>query len=298
MSRTSPYPKEAFGSLDPTLSSIEDHGPYYIYSPGEPVHRVEYRDGLPHLYPGLVHRVGSFLNWYTEQLLESSSITARNTSGEKVNAHPHYAGAIKYEICDGPSGYRRIGVVSVKALDKMDDFAIAEFNKIIMPDAAWFNADEVPVERLTEWRERSIELTRECEELGALEVRRRWLESATDRVPKGHHQATKFREAIRECLAAVVAYRRLAESYMEDYDKQVINNKIDGYYQREDLLRWLLARPDVQRQARAAPVINVAAPDVAGIAAAAAREAVTAAMAGMRERDTEPAPAPPSKSKS
>src|SRR6185436_5293647 len=59
------FSQEAFGSLRDRVTNKEDHGPKYVYSPGEPFHRVQERDGVPHVYPGLILGFESYINWHT-----------------------------------------------------------------------------------------------------------------------------------------------------------------------------------------------------------------------------------------
>ncbi len=263
------------------IDRIEDHGPFYAYVPGEPVHRVDQQDGVPHLYPNRVQFVESAFNLKPSELSVSRyAFTTQASDGKPLFANPRYAGEIISAIIGDNGGYAHIGAISIQAFARREpeEIQLDKFNALLMPEPVWLHQDEVPADLREMWRRRSPELVKLAKEEGGLNVRQHFVENAIGRLQGANADLPQiYFAALTEIRVAFDRFRAFANAYLDNEDRAVQDRVASGkgtYDERDRRLQWLLARPGVdtlqQEALSRTPVVNVTVPQQAAAATAVA----------------------------
>lgn len=261
-----------YGSLQQRIQKKADHGPYYAFSPGEPIHRVDCHDSVPHIYPMRVATVTSWGSW--EPIKHATgNVTdfAENADGEKMYLNPTYAGVINASIV---GNYSRLGVISIDAFAGYDPEAIQIdlFNSLILPHPVWFGTDDVPhTDRA--WYDSNLKKVKDLvKEAGCgLNLRERFLTAAAESPKIPARLQDVYLAAIIQCQTAVARFRRFADLYLAEQDRDVrdTNSEKGTYDDRDARLQWLTGRAAVdQFQPQQQVVVQQQPTDVAGIVAA------------------------------
>jgi hypothetical protein len=254
-----------YGNYKPIENNVEDHGPFYLYSVGEPVHRVSEKDSVPHLYAGLVTPCPDFGRWYLADTLEiSSSVIATNSEGKKVTRIPEYAGSIKNRIL---TGYKHQGVVSLDAFARVkeESLNLPFFNSHLMPVPIFYGNDDLPVkaELPTEMKElfgvwearfKDYEMVKQREEMvkgvGGLAARRMQAEAFLTELRRGDYQseisiplAQLYEKALLQILSSFETFSKFAVAYLAKQDRDMKDGEHTGKYvydERDVRLQWLM----------------------------------------------------------
>jgi hypothetical protein len=256
--RRSGFSKEAFGALKDRVINKEDHGPKYVYSPGEPMHRIDNHDGVPHVYPGVVRGFESYINWHTSYTKPEVGTTftaeqANDMTDKMRYGAPIYAGSIATDITQSLSGTEKC-IVSITAFENMafEDTRWEEFNAIIMPEPVFYDAEEVPLDLLPRWRSLAPEINEKCRKIGGLAVREEYLKNALRQFQTSKDLMSQmYVQAITQMLGACEAFRRFAITYLETSDRSIDdrNNTGKNIYDTRDLrLQWLTAHKSKSAQ--------------------------------------------------
>lgn len=259
----------AIGTYEPRLQSREDHGPYYVVTVGEPIHRVDKRDGVPHLYPMHVECVKTWAHWTLQkaQQVPNALMTARNADGETVEASPIFAGDIVNDILVMNPQYAMMGTVSISAFTKVEaeQVDIDNFNRLIMPEPIWYDLEEVPVDEVDAYKRFMAAHGDAVREEGALRRRERLLKAA-DFSGVGAQLRRLYEAARAEILQAFATYKTFGINQLGEADRQVKDRDKSGksVYDRADLRRqWLFKRKgvDAPLTEQQAPVFSVQMPE-------------------------------------
>ncbi len=291
------------GGMGQRIQRAHDHGPYYVYSPGLPVHRVQERDGLPHCYPNQVMQIETWGHWLNEQLTaDRTTMVANDTDGRPAYLNQIWASSIRDEVIHGLNGYGLHGRNCVCAVEiapfaklSADEVKLELFNRFIQPEPVWYAIDEVPVlydrsgkptyDRRADFRTLATETADKAKELGALMVRRdfviRFGETLdAGNVPVDSSLRNLYRDAVTGILASIEEFRRWGHAFLNNSDKDLRASQNGGtsgkaeYDPLDARVQWLLARPGVDtlladalnRQPNV--TVQTAPTDVAGIVAA------------------------------
>lgn len=285
--RAATVPEHLFDGMQATMVHREDNGLYFVISPGDAIHRVHERDGLPHIYPGQVMTVKSGGQWLPDEHKPTHVIAEakdRSNPPRRVSLAPIYAGDIMASLCDDDNGYKSLGVISIAAFAKKDEdyLNLDLFNSLLMPEPVYFTEDEVPPHLVNRWRQRPAELLDLIAQHGGLGLRERFAMTAREKIiagdfPLSPELRTDYIAALNQILAAYGVFRSFATGYIGESDSLIRerqNGSDDGkktYDNRDARYQWLLKRrgidsylTDLANPQR--PVVNVAAPDMSGLA--------------------------------
>lgn len=245
--------QRAIGSLEPQVHRREDHGPYYLITVGEPIHRVQQRDGVPHLYPMKVETVKTWANWTLQGYSGPNVLmSAQNSSGERVDANPIFASDIVQDVLTVNPQYASMGTISLQAFAKRDseDLDIEGFNALIMPEPIWFDFEEVPTDQIRRYRAEYPDLADAIRKEGALMRRERLLREAMARIDADTRNPNRslYLAACQEIISALVTYRTFGLVQLGAADTAIRDRDKSGksVYDRADLRRqWLFARKGI-----------------------------------------------------
>jgi hypothetical protein len=234
------------------IERIEDHGPYYAYVPGEPIHRIDQWDGVPHVYPNRVQLIESSFNLKPAELSISRwAFTVQGSDNKPLYANPRYAGEIINSITGQNGGYAHIGAISIKAFERMEpeQIDLDRFNQLIMPEPVWMSEDEVPIELRGAWRRRTPDLIKQAREQGGLNVRQGFIEAALTQLNQADADLPQlYYAALTEIRASIDRFRAFANAYLDNEDRAVQDRVASGkgtYDERDRRLQWLLCRPGI-----------------------------------------------------
>lgn len=253
-----------YGSYKISQESAEDHGAYYLYTPGEPIHRVDMRDSVPHLYPGVVTSCTSWGHWLPASTVDiGSNIITNNLAGEKQILVPKYAGTIKAEIL---ASYGRLGTICIDAFTRAtpETLKLDWFNRHLMPVPIFYGDDDVPQE-LAGWY-KDYEAGNEREKLvsqyGGLLARRVLAEAFLQQLINGEFAdeiggqlRAIYVTAVRQILSTFDTFRVFGEGLLMSSDQAVKDRENSGkslYDGRDVRLQWLLKKKGVD-----APLVDI-----------------------------------------
>lgn len=232
------FSEESMKGVQGQMQQIEDHGPYYAYTPGEALHRIDERDGVAHVYPHYVRIIESSYNLKPAELsIERWAFTTQGTDGKPMFANPKYAGDIITNITRG-SGH--LGSISIQAFAKHEpeEINLELFNRLLMPEPVWYEKADVPEEHLGAWRRRNPELTKRAKEQGGLNLRQSYVEAALSQNIAPHHFA-----ALLEIQTAINRFRDFAIAQLSESDRHIQDRQTSGkgtYDDRDRRWQWLL----------------------------------------------------------
>jgi hypothetical protein len=268
----------------------EDHGPFYLFSPGQTIHRVDARDSVPHIYPCRVATVTSWGHWRDDEESAPNAVQTRRVRGpqntmraQKLN--PLFAGATVRDI---KVTYGECGVISLQSLARLkaEDVRPDVLNGLLYPSSCeWEFTRDGYVAHV------DPRIAEEAQKQGGLAVRLRWVKEARQ-IVRGSEFANRYGAELQALYSAALAeiepsfsafrsyaLRELAEA--EDLIRRHRGNGVGkaAYDTRDLYFLWLTGREEVDiLRGSATPDITVNVPPQPGVDIAAIVAAVTAAM--------------------
>lgn len=261
-----------------------DHGPFYLYSAGFNIHRVDMRDSVPHIYAG---RVTPCTDWVVRLLEEQAApdcIVMRDFERDSIGNLYGYAynlmsaDEIRNAILD-EYAYGHLGTIELTTFRHMKpaEFQLDFFNSLVRPFV---------VEPGEATLRLAPEIVRDIEEIGGLAVRKRLVEDAAKRIEGSEFLSTKgaslqllYLAAIQEISNSFNIARQYGMNELTAADNEIqrsMNGSSDAkenYSRRDRYIQWLLARKPVNealatlaaRQQNAQPVVVQVPPQAPGI---------------------------------
>lgn len=250
-------------------TQLYDDGPFYCYSPGEALHRIDAHDYVPHVWSGLVVPIQNDGAWRDPR--ETTFGTVGISPDGKSALATIFASTTRTLILEAP-GWQNVKVFPVTSFDKFlpEQVDINRFNKMVCPAPHGYDRYEIPS---MEWRkgkrwtdcagrmEIPEQLDKLLKEHGALKVRRRWLEEAQGElstVPNDLRQL--YARAIEEMIAANESYGRYASAHIKQAEGEIRvamtgkagKGDYDAYDRR---LLWYLGQTGIDTTQKQQPVI-------------------------------------------
>ena len=231
------FPAELLAGAD---KSPIDHGPYYIYCPGETVHRATIGDGTDHCFAGVVTCVVSGGRWvdYTtaakQSILTKTRPTDRNGGSQQELMNPFMASA-KADAIYIENKHR--GVVWIHAFDRImpNKLRLDDFNALIgLPigcEREDFPNFAMPVP--------PPDIAKMVEEKGVLAIREAHLRAVYERLRlASQDDLTKvWMEAIQQMLEGFDIARRNALQGLQESEREIQGNRKDIFDPRDE--RWM-----------------------------------------------------------
>lgn len=261
-----------------TETAVLQHesGPYYVYAPGEAIHRREVRDSLPHIWGGLVSPVTDFTNseWMAgghdhhivaadeNSKMKHSRCWASATMQVIFGSMESYGGKV-FEI----TAFQKQPLVEQATNFVIKDNLLARFNGLICPWPHAFTKDGLPpvCRKLT----LPDTIKTFIEEHGALALRSQWLKEAAEKCELGE-TGRLFRQAIDEMQTYLSSYRSMIIGYIEAQENEMAQSSAQRpgkrrYDPLDDEYLYLLGRkprtiqqaPQVVVQQAPAPAIDM-----------------------------------------
>lgn len=242
-----------------------DHGPFYFISPAVPVHRVDYKDSVPHIHPCVVTICTDWVEKLPEQLCPVGSAVQWEDAVDQVGSKTKVATTVvpAFAIRDVILNmHESWGVKEIEAFahKTRDEIGLELFNSTVYPISI------EPGKPLTD------EFAKVVEQKGGLAVRQssfelgRTVVEGAEFVKKfGKERQTLYLTAIAECLAAFVKARDYVTRELNESDADIrLRLSTAGgkptYDPRDVYFQWLLARRPVNEGQPAQP-INITLPD-------------------------------------
>lgn len=239
-----------------------DHGPFYLYSAGMNIHRVDMHDSVPHIYAGRVTPCTDWVVRLPEYQAAADCIVMRDVSRNAVGETEEFAynilpaDAIKNSILVDEAGHENVsygplGVIEVLSFRHRSpvEIKLDLFNSIVRPS-------------IIEPGERTIllgaDMRKRIEEEGGLAVRQKFVEDALKRVESnefigefGEDLSNLYLRAIAELLKSFSIAMFYATNQLTAADNEVqrsANGDSEAkrtYSLRDRYLQWLLARKPI-----------------------------------------------------
>lgn len=286
-------PQELLGGLEQG-TDVQDSGPFYVFSPAFTIHREDQRDSTPHIWAAKVAAVHDSFQWLEDQMAAPHKIATKEVvegkqrirwAANPISASSTLEAVMSYNTRGGDGV--ATGLIQVKSLAHLPtkDARLDIFNKLIQPV-------EIMPRRLYD-----AQLSKEIKESGGLAVRRKFVESGLREIASrefanasGKDLQSTYLAAGEEILASFEIARVYCEAELSASEAEMrltlagAGGKPD-YDQRDFLMLWLLARPEINAGGNKPVVVQlpdgmtVGRQDIAAIAAAAAAEAVRGVLA-------------------
>lgn len=291
-------------------TQLYDDGPFYCYAPGEALHRIDAHDYVPHVWSGLVIPIQNDGAWRDPR--ETTFGTIGISPDGKSALATIFASVTRTLILEAPS-WQNVKVFGITSFDRYlpEQIDINRFNQMVCPVPHGYDRYEIPA---TEWRKGkrwtdcAVELKvpesldKILKEHGALKLRRKWLEEASEELTTiGDSQLRQlYRRAIEEMLAANETYTRYAAAHIKSAEGEIRvamtgkagKGDYDGYDRR---LLWYLGEAGIDTTQKQQPVVvqfpegfqqqAAAAPnfDIGATIAAAVQQGITAGLASQKQ---------------
>lgn len=251
-------PKEVLGGK--TVNKI-DHGPFYFFTPALPVHRVNYRDSVPHVRPCVVTPCTDWVEHLPEEQCPDGTVIQRSEFIDQVGTRIKIgmslipADPIRQSILDAysPWGLKEIQAFVHKSEEEID---LSLFNRIIYPE---------PIEPNQDF---NSETATEIARVGGLQVRRKLVETGANFISSsafgneyGAERQKLYKNAAVEALASFVDATRYVTSELNNSDAEIRLRLANAggkptYDTRDSYMQWLLARsPIMESQNTQAQVV-------------------------------------------
>lgn len=304
--------------------SVEDSGPYYLFTAGEPFYFHDMKALIAGIEPCAVTAIldsyemvplnpGDDVKGPIHEELDRDG----NVSFQRQK-RPIRASGIRDSLLDERTGYDERGLIEIGSFAKMDPrrLRVDKFNETIAPTRIY--AEQSRTDNVFHVPER---YRAEVAQTGALAIRRRFVMEARQTFSSPEFVSAAPPEiqraylgAIDEILMGFDLFTQWATVYMDGQDRAVIEKEKRGYDALDRRLMWLLGRAEADRATtRALDALNrpvviegldkilasqgnngltadaIAA--IAGQAAASAAATVMAAMSPQQIKRTEDEPA-------
>src|ERR1700755_59011 len=134
-------PAEAMGSGEKRTIKRADHGPFYLFSPALPVHRVDMQDSVPHVYPCTLTRCVDWVEMLPEdQCPPGGAVDWRVVKDQvgtstKVGMCVKSADAQRDLILEMYAGTEGLGLVEISSLSHtpLEQINLELFNSMFYP---------------------------------------------------------------------------------------------------------------------------------------------------------------------
>lgn len=243
---------------------MSDHGPFYLFSAALPVHRVDYKDSVPHIYPCFLTSCTDWIEKLPELHCPPGAAVGwtkvKDAVGneEKIATTVKSADKIRDLIQDMYSDW---GVVEIKSLAhrKVEEVDLKMFNSILYPNVI------EPVMSTSDLKDKA-------DKIGGLEARKlsvadglKVIASVQFANAYGLDKQILYRQAAEECYESFIQALRYCMKELGDSDGQLRlrlagdkESKI-SYDTKDFYLQWLLAKlpiMDTQSQTQAPVVVQ------------------------------------------
>lgn len=238
-----------------------DHGPFYLFTPALPIHRVDYKDSVPHIYPCELTVCTDWIEKLHKDHCPPGAAVQMTQERDRIGNVIHIATTVIPADSQRDlilEMYAEMGVVEIQAFahEAKDKAMIEHFNSLIQPF------------RVEPWLELG-DLQEKVEREGGLKVRQEMVQSAIDLVKDknflnkyGKERQHLFLQGIGECLASFTRAKSFCEKELGSSineiklrqagaDGKPTEDPRDAYFQ------WLLAKSPVGDNARASQVPQV-----------------------------------------